>query len=362
MRNLDVRKRVPRKILFQCLGANLVYSMAIFLFIGLASAFCNQFIWYWDNPLYRLLDFVRNNMPFFVVPVLLCGWLPITYYFLSKTLNELDEVAQAAEQLAAPGEEPISLSENLSYVEKELNRAREKALLNARAAKEAERRKNDLVVYLAHDLKTPLTSVLGYLTLLRDEPQISEELRQKYLNIALHKSERLEDLINEFFEITRFNLSEITLELTQVNLTRLLEQLIFEFQPMLMEKKLHCRLKIAQDTMLRCDADKIQRVFDNLLRNAVNYSDPGGEITICCIKEDGQMRITVSNPGPTIPQEKLCHIFEKFYRMDGSRSTASGGTGLGLAIAKEIVQHHGGTITAASAHQQIQFEVILPLS
>lgn len=352
---------MPRKVLLQCIGANLAYAVMIFLLIGLAIAFCNQVIWHWEDPVYRLLNFVQDNMPFFVIPVLLCGWLPITYHFLAKILNELDEVARAAEQLATPSEEPIGLSEDLVYIEKDLNHAREKALQNARVAKEAEQRKNDLVVYLAHDLKTPLTSVLGYLTLLRDEPQISEELRQKYLGIALDKSERLEELINEFFEITRFNLSEITLEISQVNLSRLLEQLTFEFRPMLIEKNLRCKLEIAPDTVVRCDADKMQRVFDNLLRNAVNYSYSEGEITICCVREAEQLRITVVNPGPTIPPEKLSHIFEQFYRVDNARSTASGGTGLGLAIAKEIVQHHGGTITAASANEKIQFDVILPL-
>ena len=356
------RNRASRKLLVRCLAANLAYAVGIFLVIGLAIAFCNQVIWYWEDPIYRILNFVQMNMPYFAVPVLLCGWLPITHHYLEKMLGELDAVSQAAEQLAHPTEEAITLPEEISTVEKQLNQVREKALHDRWAAKEAEQRKNDLVVYLAHDLKTPLTSVLGYLTLLRDEPQISEELRQKYLNIALDKSERLEELINEFFEITRFNLSEITLELSSVNLTRLLEQLTFEFQPMLAEKNLHCHLEIAPDTVLRCDPNKMQRVFDNLLRNAVNYSTPGGEIALCCTQENDRMRIMVTNPGPTIPPEKLAHIFEQFYRVDTSRGSATGGTGLGLAIAREIVQHHGGTLTASSANDQIQFTVLLPMS
>lgn len=116
---------------------------------------------------------------------------------------------------------------------------------NAAIAKKAEKRKNDLIVYLAHDLKTPLSSVIGYLNLLKDEQQISDELREKYLSISLDKAERLEDLINEFFEITRFNLSNITLEYRMINLTRMLEQLVYEFKPMLAEKNLTCSMDAA---------------------------------------------------------------------------------------------------------------------
>lgn len=132
---------------------------------------------------------------------------------------------------------------------------RETALLNATLTKEAEQQKNDLVVYLAHDLKTPLTSVIGYLTLLRDERQISEELRQKYLLISLGKAERLENLNNEFFEITRFNLSHITLQYSKVNLTRLFEQLIFEFQLMFEEKNLQCNY----EQFFRLDTSRISQ-------------------------------------------------------------------------------------------------------
>ncbi len=183
---------------------------------------------------------------------------------------------------------------------------------------------------------------------MRDEARISEELRDKYLSISLEKAERLEDLINDFFEITRFNLSSLTLEYSRVNLTRLLEQLTFEFQPMLSEKSLKCFLEIAPNTMLSCDVNQMQRVFDNLLRNAVNYSLENGTIHIMAVQDGEQTKIQFSNRGNTIPKEKLERIFERFYRLDTARSSRSGGAGLGLAIAKEIVELHGGTITASS--------------
>lgn len=217
-------------------------------------------------------------------------------------------------------------------------------------------------MYLAHDLKTPLSSVIGYLTLLRDESQISEELRKKYLSISLDKAERLEDLINEFFEIARFNISNITLQYTKINLTRLLEQLLYEFKPMLNEKNLQCNLCAADDIMLRCDADKIQRVLDNLLRNAVIYSFENTEITISAQCQEDTVSIIFCNHSDTLPEEKLNRIFEQFYRLDAARSTGSGGAGLGLAIAKQIVELHNGTIVAESQEEQIKFSITLPLS
>lgn len=319
-------------------------------------------VWHEGDPLYRILHFIKEYLPVFIGVPVFAGWILITFYFISKPFRYLDEVVEAAEKLVNSTDEPIVLSDAMHYTENELNRVREKALNNARVAKEAEQRKNDLVVYLAHDLKTPLTSVIGYLTLLRDEGQISPELREKYLSISLDKAERLEDLINEFFEITRFNLSNITLEYGRVNLTRMLEQLAYEFKPMFLEKNLQYELKLAPDTMIRCDINKMQRVLDNLLRNAVNYSFENSTIYIEAIRDGNMIRILFRNSGNTIPKEKLERIFEQFYRLDTARRSKSGGAGLGLAIAKEIVELHHGTITANSENETIEFEVKIPVS
>lgn len=229
-------------------------------------------------------------------------------------------------------------------------------------AQEAEQRKNNLVVYLAHDLKTPLTSVIGYLTLLREEGAISEELRQKYLSIALSKSERLEDLINELFDITRFNLSSIELEYSTVNFTRMLEQIAFEFQPMLTQKNLQIKIQAPQDFMFSCDANMIQRVLDNLLQNAIRYSFENSTVFLILWQEGSQVTLRVQNSGSTIPPEKLGRIFEQFYRLDSARATQTGGAGLGLAIAKQIVELHKGRINAYSANEQTVFDVVLPVS
>lgn len=249
----------------------------------------------------------------------------------------------------------------LFSLEEHLNLAKSRALRDAYAAREADQRKNDLVVYLAHDLKTPLTSVIGYLTLLRDEQQLSPELRARYTGIALDKAERLEDLVNEFFDITRFSLTHLELEKRPTDLSRMLEQICSEFQPQLAERDLRCVLSLPPKLPYTGDPDKLARVFDNLLRNACHYSYSDTAVLISGRQEEHEIVLTFTNAGPTIPKEKLERIFDQFFRLDSSRASHTGGAGLGLAIAKEIIQLHGGVIHAWSENEKAVFTVRLPL-
>jgi len=226
-------------------------------------------------------------------------------------------------------------------------------------AQESEQRKNDLVVYLAHDLKTPLTSIIGYLTLLEETPELPVKYRAKYMGITLEKAYRLEQLINEFFDITRFNLQNITLEENRIDLGIMLSQIADEFYPALAEKHLLCRLDLGSNLMITGDADKLSRVFDNLMRNAVNYSYPDTEICIFAHRENGKTVVVFKNKGDKISAQKLDMIFEKFFRADDSRTSATGGAGLGLAIAKQIVELHGGSISAESNFDFTAFTVVL---
>lgn len=364
MRNKKARRRrysqISRQILVQYLLSVLGLIAGIFACYLLAYSLCTRILWQMDDPLYVFFKALQAFSPALVGVLLILGLIFLTRHFLSKPLGYLDEVIDAAEKLTQPGEEPIALSPPMRDVENELNLVREQALRSAIHAREAEQRKNDLVVYLAHDLKTPLTSVIGYLTLLRDETQISPELREKYTGIALSKAERLEELINEFFDITRFNLTSLALEEETVNLTRMLEQITYEFRPVLQEKNLTWDLQLAPEVYLRCDPDKLERVFDNLLRNAVNYSYQDTAITVCLEQREEHAVIQVKNRGKTIPEEKLSRLFEQFFRLDSSRGSATGGAGLGLAIAKEIVERHGGVIRAWSREEHIVFTVTLP--
>ena len=330
------------------------FALCCILFFGAVN-------WWRNSTLLRNLLYACRDY-FLLLYILAVGiaWILCTIHLLPRPLGYLDELVAAAERLTQDSGRMIFLPTPLREAQDHLNLLRERSLRAAAVAKEAEQRKNDLIVYLAHDLKTPLTSVIGYLTLLRDEEEISPRLREKYTGIALDKALRLEDLVNEFFDITRFNLTTLTLEPERTNLSRMLEQMVSEFSPVLQEKELSWETAISQDVEISCDRDKLQRVLDNLIRNAVSYSAPGTAILVAMEPEGNEAVLRLQNHGRTIPPEKLCHIFEQFYRVDSSRASATGGAGLGLAIAKEIVELHGGSITAESEQESILFTVRLP--
>jgi two-component system sensor histidine kinase VanS len=339
------------------------YTIALFLAYMAVFYYLTRKLWFGDELLYPLFHAINRHKAAFCIGVWLLGFFLVFFYYWKKTLSYLDVMAEAGNRLISDDEEFIHLPQELKEVEEQMNRVKSESMKNARAAAAAEQRKNDLIVYLAHDLKTPLTSVIGYLSLLRDEREISEELREKYLAVALEKAERLEDLINEFFEITRFNLTHLTLEKECVNFTRMLEQMVFEFRPMFLEKKISHEAEIEPGLSLVCDVDKMERVFDNLLKNAVNYTEEHGKIFVKAGKKKGEnaVQIVVRNTGKTIPKEKLDRIFEQFFRLDSARTSSSGGAGLGLAIAKEIVELHGGRIWAVSEEGMVEFWVEVPM-
>lgn len=245
------------------------------------------------------------------------------------------------------------ISQYLSEIKKQ-NKDNERLML------EEVHKKNDLIAYLAHDLKTPLTSVVGYLSLLEEAPDMPTPQKAKYIHIALDKALRLEALINEFFDITRYNLHEIVLEKEQIDLSYMLNQMADEFYPVL---QAHGNtVSVTADEMLTvyADPDKLARVFNNILKNAIAYSYANSPIEIQAGTADGSVWVSFSNSGKTIPKRKLDSIFEKFYRLDDARSSNTGGAGLGLAIAKEIIAQHGGNITAVSNNQITTFIVHLP--
>ena len=361
MNNSNYNSRLSRQLWTRCLLSLLAWALwtaavaVLCYYIAAASS--------WDGTgvLYRFVSWAHRNVAPLYLLVTAAGGFVICLRFIARSLRCLDALVDAAQALSHPTEEPIALPAEMEQVQTQLNLAREQALRSALAVKDVEQRKNDLIVYLAHDLKTPLTSVVGYLTLLRDEPGLSPEFRARYTGVALDKAERLEDLIDEFFDITRFSLTHLELERRPIDLTRVLQQVADEFRPQLSEHGLTCALALPPSLICGCDPDKLARVFDHL-RNACHYSDPGTQVEIAAAIEEHTVLLTFTNRGATIPPEKLERVFDRFFRLDSSRAARTGGAGLGLAIAKEIVELHGGTISAHSGDGLTTFQVALPKS
>lgn len=233
-------------------------------------------------------------------------------------------------------------------------------LHNEQILKEETNRRNDSIAYLAHDLKTPLTSIIGYLSLLDEIDDMPKQQQKKYISVALDKSYRLEELTNEFFEIARFNDTKIILMKKNLNLKFMLQQLIDEFYPITNEQNKNIVINCNDNLMCYADPDKLSRVFNNIIKNAISYGFENTEIKINVSCDDKSIIISIQNEGYTIPEDKLNSIFEKFYRLDDSRNSRNGGTGLGLAIAKEIVTLHGGNIIAESKDNITTFTLNLP--
>lgn len=284
----------------------------------------------------------------------------IFYFVLKRTTRYFNEVIAGIDQLAEESDGVITLSPELDSVAAKLNQIKRNLEKRERDAREAEQRKNDLVVYLAHDIKTPLTSVIGYLSLLDEAADMPVEQKAKYIGITLEKAYRLEQLINEFFEITRFNLQSIELSPENIDLPLMLRQMADEFYPMLVPAGKQITVDAPENLYLWGDADKLARVFNNVLKNGVAYSAPNSTIKIHASRQGENVVISFFNRGKPIPPQQLDRLFEKFFRLDPSRSSSTGGSGLGLAIAREIVQAHGGTIVAQSSEDYTVFAVTLP--
>lgn len=240
-----------------------------------------------------------------------------------------------------------------------LERAQAEAERARQLAEREMQRKSDLITYLAHDLRTPLASVIAYLSLLEESPELTPAQRTKYTGVALEKACRLEQLVNELFEIIRFNLQSIVLNRENIRLRRMLEQLSDEFEPILQTGGRRISIDCPEEMEIFGDADKPARVFNNILKNAMAYSYPQSEIRISAGSDGEWNRISFSNDCDYIPAEELARLFDKFYRLDGARSSKTGGSGLGLAIAKEIVEAHGGAIEATCPGNGVVFTVRL---
>ena len=330
----------------------------------------NWIVWFLQNILqmdfydaYNFYgDYFRGNKDRFFIAAITIVFAVLLWRVFRGMTRYFEEINQGIETLLADDENQIQLSPEMLPFERKLNTVKRTLAERKAETALAEQRKDELVMYLAHDIRTPLTSVIGYLNLLEEEPDMPAEQRAKRVHIALEKAYRLETMINEFFEITRYNSQQITLSKETIDLYYMLVQLSDELSPVFAPRGNTVALHLAEDLTVEADPEKLARVFSNILKNAASYSHPRTEITISAEKSEHEVIIQFQNSGEDIPGEALASLFDKFYRADKSRSSDTGGTGLGLAIAKEIVILHGGTIGASSKNHVVTFTISLPLA
>ena len=342
---MNINNLTKRKLkLFINLLGNLIVAtvISIIIYFILALFFENtlsDLVARLNYDLYSWIVYNRDIVVYVYIGIVLAV---IIYKFISKYVNSINEVYNSLDLILKENNETIKLPSEVNEFTEKLNDI-----------------KNDLIMYMAHDLKTPLTSIIGYLTLLNDEKNISKELQEKYLKIALDKSLRVEELTNQFFDITRYNLHSMPINKTELNITYLLKQLIDECYPMLEKNNLKCVLNAPDKVNYLGDGDKLARAFGNLLKNAISYSYKDTVIEINVTEELDKLYIAFRNKGAKIPDYKLEKIFEKFYRGDESRTSSTGGAGLGLAITKEIIELHSGKISVKNDDEYIEFDIIL---
>ncbi|MGE5580259.1 MAG: sensor histidine kinase [Bacillota bacterium] len=307
------------------------------------------------------------------------------------TLRYMSRISQAVNQISTGDLDvyiPVSGSDELARLAKNINNMAMTLKTSIEEEREAERTKNDLITSISHDLRTPLTSVLGYLELVDTDKYADEVTLRHYVAIALEKARSLKRLIDDLFEFTRVNYRGMTLQPETVNMAMLLEQLAEEFVPILEKAGMEYRLNLPPEKItVQGDPSLLVRVFENLMSNAVRHGADGRYVDIELSAGDGTggagvasaaapgvatassdsagaapsdcVRVRIANYGAPIPESQLRRIFERFVRVEESRSRDTGGAGLGLAIAKSIVDLHGGSIRAYNEDNRTVFEVAL---
>ena len=316
--------------------------------------------------------FISILVSFDVVVILmyvLFGILVFTVTFMilqEKSLRYITKISDAMQNISGGDlnvtvevegdDEFSSMAANLNKMVEDLKELMDKE-------RESERTKNELITNVAHDLRTPLTSIIGYLELLSGDVKLEPEIQKKYINIAYVKTKRLEKLIEDLFGFTKMNYGKLSMHVGQVDVVKLLSQLLEEFYPSFGDKNLSYELQSNVPVkVITADGNLLARLFDNLINNAIKYGADGKRIMVKLHADDEIVTVSVINYGYVIPADELPLIFNKFYRVEQSRSTNTGGTGLGLAISKNIVDMHGGTITVTSDLSGTVFTVKLKVN
>ena len=355
------RTRVITNILYSALVTCLI-EVFLVTNVGMLAQYAKKSQWnnalmgmIYDSDLAVVLGYVLLGIMVFSITFLLLQERSIAYIGkISDAVRDISE-GDLNTTIDVIGDDEFSgMAANLNKMVKEIRRLMDKE-------REAERTKNELITNVAHDLRTPLTSIIGYLEILSSKSSpLPPEMQKKYIDIAYSKSKRLEKLIEDLFGFTKLNYGKISMQVAEVDIIKLLGQLLEESYPNFSNKGLSYELQSnVSAKIISADGNLLARLFDNLINNAIKYGAEGKRVLVKVHASKEMVQVSVTNYGYVIPPEELPLIFDKFYRVEQSRSTHTGGTGLGLAIVKNIVDMHGGDITVKSDLNGTVFTVTL---
>lgn len=324
---------------------------------------------YWREPLVAgLFRAERQLEELFGFPVIativgIVLFICMVLLLSQGTIRQINQLMEGTRRLAKGELDQqivVRSNDELGQMAAQINQMAKQLKLSLAEERMAVQSKNELISNVSHDLRTPLTSIIGYLRLVKEDHYKDEVELRYYTDIAYDKSLRLGGLVNDLFEYTRMGYSPINR--VDINLVELLGQLAVDFSLTGQQESVEVVFTPATEKiMISSDGDKLMRTFENLLSNAVRHGREAGRVDLKVSREPKFAIVQVINYGPPIPQHAIPHLFERFYRADESRTDQTGGSGLGLAIVKTIVDAHHGTIQVTSSTELTMFEVRLPL-
>ena len=324
-------------------------------------------IWGSNGQGTSVLDLSRSAGLDILVIVVFTVLLMTLYYilFLNNYAGYVREIIGGVDKMKSGDlnyEIPVRGEDELAEIAGSINELRINLYETLEADKEVERRKDELITNVAHDLRTPLTSILGYLDLISQGDFLTEDQKQKYLGIVTAKARQLETLVKDLFDYTRYDKDKVRIRKEVLDLNVFVPQLVDEFYPGFMDNGLTCQTYFYDGVLnIKANGELLARAIGNLISNAIKYGADGKLVEVHTGIVDNRAFVSVVNYGRIIPDDQLDKIFDKFYRVESSRSLKTGGTGLGLAIAKNIVNLHEGIIWASSDESGTKFQIELPL-
>lgn len=319
-------------------------------------------------PRYGLSDYISTVASAVLFLIVVVAVILFLFYFmvLTKKYNlYLKEIQLGIREISVGNfENKISVKYNSEFtvIAEQLNQMSNEIYQILCNERQTEDVKNELITSVAHDLRTPLTSIIGYLYLVSNKEDLEEEKKKQYIRIAYNKAKRLEQLLEDLFRYTKYSTDEVKLHYETIDFVKFMEQMIEEFYPSFKDAGLNYEFESEmKEAVIAADGNLLARAVGNLVNNAIKYGKDGKYIKVTLWQEESYVVMSILNYGPVIPKENIAHLFERFYRVENSRSEETGGSGLGLAIAKQIITLHNGYIDVQSDYEGTVFRIKLKL-